>query len=81
MWVCNNDSGALGFAQIPPLPPLTQLPHRCTRTATRKFLGLSFLSFIKSSLFACGVFQDTNNMLTQCTIVYYYIYLHIDDMK
>jgi hypothetical protein len=42
---------------------------------------LCFLSFIKSSLFACGVFQDIDNMLTQCTIVYYSIYLHTDDMK
>ena len=32
---------------------------------------LCFLFFIKSSLLACGIFQDTDNMFTQCTIVYY----------
>jgi hypothetical protein len=42
---------------------------------------LRFLSFIKSSLFACGILQDTDTMFTQCTIVYYYIFIHTDDMK
>ena len=42
---------------------------------------LCFLSFIKSSSLACGFFQDTDTTFTQCTIVYYYIYLHTDDMK
>ena len=42
---------------------------------------LCFLSFIKSSLLTCGIFQDRDNMFTQCTIVYYYIYLHTDNMK
>ena len=39
-----------------------------------------FLSFIKSSLLAYGIFQDTDNMLIQCTIVYYSIYLHTNGM-
>ena len=43
--------------------------------------GYVFLSFIKSSLLAYGIFQDTDNMLIQCTIVYYSIYLLTDDMK
>ena len=42
---------------------------------------LCFLSFIKSSLLACEIFHDTDTMFTQCTIVYYNIYLHTDDMK
>ena len=43
--------------------------------------GYVFLSFIKSSLLACRTFQDTGSMPTQCTIAYYSIYLHTDDMQ
>jgi hypothetical protein len=42
---------------------------------------LCFLAFIKYSLLACGILQHTDTMFTQCTIVYFYIFLHTDDLK
>ena len=39
------------------------------------------LSFIKSSLLAYRIFQETDSILIQCTIVYYSIYLYTDDTK
>jgi hypothetical protein len=41
---------------------------------------LCFSFFIKSSLSPCGGFQDTDNLLRQYIIVYYFIYLHTNDM-
>jgi hypothetical protein len=42
---------------------------------------LCFLFFIKSSLLHCEIFQDTDDMFTQCIIVYYFMYLHTNDME
>jgi hypothetical protein len=42
---------------------------------------LCFSFFIKSSLLHCEIFQDTDDMFTQCIIVYYFMYLHTNDME
>jgi hypothetical protein len=46
---------------------------------SKKRLCFSFI--IKSSLSPCGSFQDTDNMLRQYIITYYFMYLHTNDME